>query len=540
MKGRLLDKDLTERYVKDGHWKNRIVSEYVAKCAKLYPNEIAVVDEQRSATYKEIEDKSLRCAAGLYHLGVRRGDVVSFQLPNRLEAFYIYHGIARLGAIANPIIPIYRGKELRFILNQAKSKVIFIPDRYRNHDYVSMYEKITSELSHPITTIVLGKETSNFTSFQSFIETDWENKVNLQTIEPPKANDLLLLLYTSGTTANPKGALHNHNTILYDTQYMMDWFNLNERDVIFNPSPITHITGILCGLNMPFLLGGKVVLQDQWDAEYAVESIAKHRCSFMIFATPFLQGILSSTHRHKYDLSSLRYICCGGADMPSSLIEKASIELNCTVVRQYGATELPSATCTNIHDHSEKRCASDGRWMHPTEGRIVNERGELCLPGQQGEVHWRGPEMFLGYLDHSLNKDSFTKDGWFKTGDLAHMDDEGYIYITGRIKDIINRGGEKMSVKEMEDILYEHPAVKEVVIVGMPDPILVEKSCAFVVVHDGFTLDWDEMILYLGTKEIAKQKYPERLEIVSELPKTASGKIQKYLLREQIKEIIGG
>ncbi|MBS4214963.1 AMP-binding protein [Neobacillus rhizophilus] len=537
---RPLSKELKEQYVNRGYWKNKIVSDYVDKSAKLFPDRVAVIDEDRSATYKEIEEKSLRCAAGLYQLGVRRGDVVSFQLPNILEAFYIYHGIARLGAIANPIVPIYRGKELRFILNQAKSKVIFIPDFYRNHDYVSMYESITGQLSHSIKTIVIGDDIGHFTSFKTFMENDWENHVDFTSIGPQNADDLLLLLYTSGTTANPKGALHSHNTILYDAKYIMDWFRLNERDVIFNPSPITHITGILCALNMPFVLGGKVVLQDRWDPDHAVENIGKHHCSFMIFATPFLQGILSSPIRNKFDLSSLRYICCGGADMPSSMIDRASKELNCTVVRQYGATELPSATCTNLDDLPEKRSASDGRWMSPTEGRVVDDRGELCPAGTQGEIQWRGPDMFLGYLDQTLNEDSFTEDGWFKTGDLGYMDKEGYIYITGRIKDIINRGGEKISVKEIEDIIYEHPAIKEVVIVGMPDPTFVEKACAFVVVHEGQKFDWDEMIRYLGTYEIAKQKYPERLEIISELPKTASGKIQKYILRQQIKEIVGG
>ncbi|WP_216830293.1 AMP-binding protein [Alkalihalobacterium elongatum] len=538
MRVRDLDKSQTALYFENGYWKNKVTSDYVQKCALEFPYKIAVVDGQRSATFKEIEELSIKCATGLYRYGIRKGDVVSFQLPNILEAVILYHGITRLGAVANPIVPIYRGKELRFILNQAKSKLVFIPGKYRGHDYPEMYQEISSELPHLEKIIIVNEEKETaFLTFNEFLYSDVNIDENIQEYSLPTGDDIVLLLYTSGTTSNPKGALHSHNTLLYDVDYLTKWFRLNERDCIFNPSPISHITGILCALNIPFLIGCTVVLQDKWDPDQAIKNISDNKCSFMIFATPFLQGILSSPLRSLYDLRSIRYICCGGADMNPLFIKKASEELGCTVVRQYGATELPSATCTNIEDSPDKRYSSDGRWMSPTEGRIVNENNEICNPGEVGEVQWRGPEMFLGYLDQSLNEDSFTKDGWFKTGDLAKSDEDGYIYITGRKKDIINRGGEKISAKEVEDVLLEHPKVKEIAIVGIPDPVMVERACAFVVCEEQNVITFEEMTQFLNTKELAKQKYPEYLEIITELPKTASGKIQKFVLKQGVENL---
>ena len=524
------------RYRERGYWRDVCADEYLAWCAREFGDRVAVVDRGRRATYKEIDEQASRFAAGLVGLGVRPGDVVAFQLPNWLEAVIAYQGIMKVGAIANPIVPIYRGKELRFILRQGSAKVAVIPAQYRDFDYVNLYEGLRPELPNLETVIVLGDAPRSMTSWESFMATAAvEDKASIQAINDRtrNADDVALLLYTSGTTAEPKGALHSHNTLIYDVHSMGEWFSLNERDVIFNPSPATHITGVLCALNMPFVLGAKVVLQDIWDESTAIELVSTEKATFMIFATPFLRGMTHSAELRKHDVSSIRYIVCGGADIPIDLMRLATERLG-TVVRQYGATEAPSTTCTNLRDPVRRRLETDGRWMLPTVGYVSDKNGEPVPPGTTGEVVWKGPDMFLGYLDPELNNEAFTASGFFRTGDIGVMDNDGYLNIRGRQKDIINRGGEKISAREIEDMIAGHPDVVEVAVVAMPDPVLGEKSCAYIVLDDQAEISADDILRHLESQDIAKQKLPERIEFVNSLPKTASGKIQKFILREQI------
>ena len=527
--------DVAADYVRLGYWRNLCGDDYLRRCVREFPDRVAVVDRERRATFKEVDALATRFAAAIAALGVGPGDVVSFQLPNWLEAVVVYRGIVKLGAIANPVVPIYRGRELRFILKQARSKVAVIPKTFRGFDFAEMYRGFRAELPDLDAVIVVGGAADGCIAYDTLMD---GAAVPVADAGRPRApephpDDIALLLYTSGTTADPKGALHSHNTLCYDAHYVGEWFQMNERDAIFNPSPVTHITGVLCALNIPFVLGCKVVLQDVWDADAALQLIEDERCTFMIFATPFLQGLTSSPGLAKHDVSSVRYIVCGGADIPLELMKDASARLGC-VVRQYGATEAPSTTCTNLWDPFDKRATTDGRWMFPTQGRIVDEHGASVPAGAVGEVVWRGPDMFLGYLDPALNADAFTTAGEFRTGDLASMDADGYLTVRGRRKDIINRGGEKISAKEVEDLIYEHPAVQEAAVVAMPDPMLGEKGCAYVVLKPGASLTFEELARHLGAREIAKQKLPERLEIIPELPKTASGKVQKFVLRERI------
>lgn len=533
------DAATARRYVELGHWRNLCADDYLRRCVREFPGRVAVVDRDRRATFAEVDRLATRFAAALAGLGVGPGDIVSFQLPNRLEAVVVYRAIVKLGAVANPVVPIYRGRELRFILAQGRAKVAVIPESFRGFNFPDMYRGFRADLPELRHVVVAGGEAPGCESYEALMATDWEAHPAAAVLERhrPSPDDIVLLLYTSGTTAEPKGALHSHNTLGYDSHYIGEWFQMNERDVIFNPSPVTHITGVLCALNIPFVLGCTVVLQDVWDPDVALGLLERERCTFMIFATPFLQALTYSPSLPERDVSSIRYIACGGADIPLELMKDASQRLGC-VVRQYGATEAPSTTCTNLWDVFEKRASTDGRWMLPTEGKIVDDTDREVPRGTIGEVIWRGPDMFLGYLNPKLNEDTFTPDGYFRTGDLAVMDEAGYLTVRGRKKDIINRGGEKISVKEIEDLIFEHPAVQEVAVVAMPDPALGEKGCAFVVLKPGTSLTFGELTAHLLAREIAKQKLPERLEVVPEIPKTASGKIQKFVLRQRIAEAL--
>ncbi|MDV8070788.1 AMP-binding protein [Rhodococcus sp. IEGM 1366] len=529
--------ELAQCYRESGHWRGRTVGHYLTRAASLYPDSVAVIDDDVQLTFADVDRDATILAAALHDAGIGADDVVSFQLPNRAEAVVIYQAIMKLGAVANPIVPIYRGRELRFILGQARVSVVFIPASYRGFDYAAMYTRLLGDLPHLKKVVVLGEpEVSNaderMTTWTDFLlGAPAEAAKVIAALPEPDPDQVGVLLYTSGTTADPKGALHSHNTIVFENHSMIELFDLNEKDVIFNPSPVTHVTGVNCALTLPFLLGAPVVLQDQWDPEEALSKITRYGASFMIFSTPFLQGLVEASVAAELPTPSIRYIVCGGADIPDELTRSATNRLG-TVVRMYGATEGPSVTSGNRWDTQQLRTRTDGRVLAPTEVLIVDGSELPAAAGSVGEVLWRGPDTFLGYLDSSLNAAAFTADGFFRTGDLARFDETGAIHIEGRIKDIINRSGEKISTHEVENLLSEHPSVREVAVVAGPDATTGERGCAFIVTHDGKDLTLGEVYEFLSNREVAKQKIPESVFVVEVLPKTASGKIQKFALRD--------
>lgn len=520
-------------YRRAGCWRDEDLGSYLQWAAREFGEKVAVVDRARRVTFAEVAAQVERVAAAFAARGVGPGDVVSFQLPNWLEAIVVFHAAARLGAVANPIVPIYRAHELRFILRQARSKLVVVPGRFRGFDYAQLYQELAPELPDLRSVVVVGDGAGEG-------QEPWEGLLGERggPAEPAAvdADQVLLLLYTSGTTAEPKGALHSHNTLVYDAHSTAAWFGLDDRDIVLMPSPLTHVTGVLCGITLPFLTGAAVVLQDVWDPVRALELITAEGATFTLFATPFLATLLDAARDTGTATPSLRYIGCGGADIPAELMQAATDRLG-WAVRMYGATEAPSTTCTTMLDSVEARTATDGRWIPPTEGRILDDEGRETPPGTQGEIVWRGPDMFLGYLDPTLNDDAFTPDGFFRTGDLGAMDAVGYLTVRGRIKDVINRSGEKFSAHEIEGLLYSHPAVSEVAVVGLPDARTGERACAFVVCRPGSTLGLPDLDEFLTGRAVARQKIPEQLVLVDELPKTASGKIQKFVLRERGMEV---
>ncbi|REE71393.1 cyclohexanecarboxylate-CoA ligase [Rhodococcus wratislaviensis] len=529
--------DLAHSYRESGHWRDQPIGHYLTRAASLFPDAVAVIDGDTRLTFADVDRDATTLAAALHSAGIGADDVVSFQLPNRAEAVIVYQAIMKLGAVANPIVPIYRGRELRFILGQARTSAVFIPATYRGFDYAAMYDQLLDDLPHLKKIVILGDRgergtDERMTTWTELLDSAPAGAAKVVAALPhPDPDQVCLLLYTSGTTADPKGALHSHNTLVFENLSMIELFGLNENDVIFNPSPVTHVTGVNCALTLPFLLGAPVVLHDQWDPVAALDKISRDAASFMIFSTPFLQGLLDAAIAEGRPTPSIRYIVCGGADMPDDLTRRATERLG-TVVRMYGATEGPSVTAGNRWDTAQLRTRTDGRVLTPTEVIIVDPSERPVEPGSVGEVLWRGPDTFLGYLDPSLNAAAFTEDGFFRSGDLARFDDTGAIHIEGRIKDIINRSGEKISTHEVENLLSEHPAVSEVAVVAGPDATTGERGCAFVVTHHAQDLTLEDVHEFLTGREVAKQKIPESVFVVDVLPKTASGKIQKFALRD--------
>ncbi|WP_433502866.1 AMP-binding protein [Pseudonocardia halophobica] len=521
MKATRLEGEHARRNVEAGYWAGNLLDGYLAAAAARTPEAVAVVDRGRSWTYGELDGAVNRFASALRGRGVGPGDVVSWLLPNWAEAIVVHLAAIRLGAVSNPIIPIYRHKETAFILRQAASKVAVVPHLFRNFDYPAMLDEIRADVPAMETVVVVGADSDRL-GFEDLLAEGTDGPIDA----PRTSGDIALLLYTSGTTSAPKGALHSHDTLDHENRSIIDFFGLSASDVVFMPSPVGHIIGVLYGLQLPFMLGSTVVLLDVWEPGRALELIEEHRCTFTVAATPFLHGLVHHPSLSERDVRSLRVFACGGADVPPKLVRAATTALGCTVSRGYGSTEYPTATACNATDPVEKRAQTDGRPIGPAEVRLAPD----------GELQVRGPELFLGYLDASLNDAAFTDDGWLRTGDLARIDAEGYVEIIGRQKDIIIRGGENISAKEIEDHLFEHPAVADVAVVSSPDPVLGERVCAVVVPEGGCEVALPELVEWLTARRMARQKLPERLILLDDLPRNASGKIQKFRLRELARE----
>jgi cyclohexanecarboxylate-CoA ligase len=336
------------------------------------------------------------------------------------------------------------------------------------------------------------------------------------------------VLYTSGTTSDPKGVLHTSQTLLQEVASMQRAWGLTFRDVMLMASPLTHITGLLQGLLVPCQVGARAVLLDRWDPGACVDIAEAEGATYMAGATPFLRGILDVYDERGTRPSTLHQFCCGGAAVPPELIRRAD-RLGIAAYRCWGMTELPTATLASERDDLEHRATTDGRVAEGVEVEAVDAEHRPQGPGVEGELRVRGPEQMVGYVDASLNAAAVDADGWLYTGDLGTVEDN-YVRITGRIKDVINRGGEKLSAREIESLLELHPSVSEVAVVPLPDERLGELVCAVVVVEADAVLDEYALRSYMREQDLAVQKIPARFAQVDALPRTASGKVRKHEL----------
>jgi non-ribosomal peptide synthetase component E (peptide arylation enzyme) len=522
-------------YRSAGHWRDRTLDEYFAWVVREHGDAIGLVVGSRRLTFAELDEQVARAAAFLVERGIKPGDVVSFQLPNVVAAFVTFHATQRIGAVSNPIVPVYRGHELRHILAQARSKVAVIPATFRGFDFADLYRRLRADLPDLGHVVLVGEAEPQPG------ETRWDDLITLPVDSMPARcnhpDEIALLLYTSGTTAAPKGVLHSHNTMAFEAHLVADWGRLDERDVFLGVSPVTHVTGILNSLLLPIFSGSRLVLQDIWDPDVALDHIERERVTYLMIATPFLRGLVQAAAARQADTSSLRRIGCGGADIPISLMREAVANFCPGTVRVYGASEGATVTSSTEWDPPEKRVTTEGRWLPSYEGVIVDEHGVEVGPGVSGELQWSGAGMFLGFLDPALNEGAFTPEGRYRSGDIATLDADGYLTITGRLKDVINRAGEKFSAYEVEQLLAEHPAIREVAVVAQPDPVTGERACAWLGLHDGNTsLTINDLAEFLIARDVAKLKIPEDVAILDALPRTAAGKVQKSVLRDRARE----
>jgi cyclohexanecarboxylate-CoA ligase len=522
-----------------GHWRNESLETYLDRWATRRPDKTAIVDALGRHTYAELASLVERVAYGLAAHGVEPGRVISCQLPNWNETIVLFLAAARLGAVLNPIPPTYRASELRFMLGLLESQVMVVPEVFRGFSHTEMLAGLRPDLprlEHVF--VVRGTAGEGMSPWATLTDTAWETRAGRRPLPGSDPNRVHEVVFTSGTTGEPKGVMHTPNTTLSTIYSLIDKLEFSDRDVIIMSSTLGHQTGHLYGYCLNFLLGATAVWLDVWNAAEAARLIAAERVTFTMGATPFLQDLSYRTTPH--DLSSLRVFISAGASIPRQLVVDARARLRCTISAGWGMTENGLVTCNGLADPEAKVFGTDGAPLPGMVLRVVDEAERDVPPGVEGDLLVTGPAQFVGYFRRpEFTAQAHTPDGWFKTGDRATLDHDGYLAITGRSKDVIIRGGENIPVAEVENLLFAHPKVAGVAIVAMPDPRLQERACAFVIPRQGVSLALAELVAYLDSKQLAKQKFPERLEIVSEFPMTPSGKIQKYRLRQLIKDKLG-
>lgn len=529
-----------EKMLKEGYWLNKTIIGSLQTALQQNPDKTALVSfktdkkTERAFSYQQLWEMTNKIALGLKHLGVSKNDVVSCQLPNWWEFTLLYLACSRIGAVLNPLMPIFRERELEFMLRHGESKVFVVPKIFRNFDHEQLANQLKAKIETLEHVVVIDGNTEN--NFNALLVNHGLDNHLAAVIALDDfnlgADDITQLIFTSGTTGEPKGVMHTSNTLYSNIVPYAKRLNLNENDVVLMASPMAHQTGFMYGLIMPIELNAKVILQDVWEVSQAVELIHQHQVSFTMASTPFLNDLSNTVAEHHDQVNSLKTFLCAGAPIPGPLVQKARETLGVKVISAWGMTECGAITTTLISDEDERSYNTDGVALPGVEIKITNKQGQQKAVNEAGRLMIRSCSSFGGYLKRSHLNDT-DQDDWFDTGDIAYQDEQGYIRICGRKKDVIIRGGENIPVAEIESLLYKHPNIAVIAIVAYPDERLGERACAIVKLKDPTQqLKFTDMVEFLKTHNLAMQYIPERLEIWDEIPMTPSGKIQKFKLRD--------
>ena len=535
----ILTAEQSAEFTSAGYWVSRTITDYVDEWAERTPDKLAFVDSRRQITYAALRAEADRCALGLLELGIEPGDLVSFQLPNWIESIVLHLGLSRIGAVSNPLIPIYREREVGFMVGLSQSKLIVVPREFRGFDYVDMVERLRPDWPHLEKVLVVGSPSAP-DSWEQFMATPWEQRRDPAQLPGlrPDPDDVTLVIFTSGTTGEPKGVMHTHNTLIGANLPLEHRMGINESTVVHMASTFAHLTGFEYGMRLPLQFGLTGVIQDVWDVQRFVELVEQHRITYTSGATPFVHDLLTHLPDDTSGLQSLTHFCCMGAPIPRAIVREAAERLpQMSVLGGWGQTENCLITIGIPGDTPEKIWTTDGYPLPGMEVRTVDPSNVPVPAGAEGRIQVRGPFLFVGYLKRiPMTRELITPDGWFDTGDLGIIDPDGYLSISGRTKDIIVRGGENVPVAYVENILYEHPRIAAVAIVAVPHPRLQEIGGAVVQLKDSDPFTLEDLREFLEAKRVAKPYWPEILKVVTDFPRTPSGKIQKFKIRQELSE----
>ncbi|HDN1302441.1 medium-chain fatty-acid--CoA ligase [Escherichia coli] len=521
-------------YRQQGLWGDASLADYWQQTARAMPDKIAVVDNHgASYTYSALDHAASCLANWMLAKGIESGDRIAFQLPGWCEFTVIYLACLKIGAVSVPLLPSWREAELVWVLNKCQAKMFFAPTLFKQTRPVDLILPLQNQLPQ-LQQIVGVDKLAPATSSLSLSQIIADN-TSLTTAITTHGDELATVLFTSGTEGLPKGVMLTHNNILASERAYCARLNLTWQDVFMMPAPLGHATGFLHGVTAPFLIGARSVLLDIFTPDACLALLEQQRCTCMLGATPFVYDLLNVLEKQPADLSALRFFLCGGTTIPKKVAREC--QQRCIkLLSVYGSTESSPHAVVNLDDPLSRFMHTDGYAAAGVEIKVVDDARKTLPPGCEGEEASRGPNVFMGYFDEpELTARALDEEGWYYSGDLCRMDEAGYIKITGRKKDIIVRGGENISSREVEDILLQHPKIHDACVVAMSDERLGERSCAYVVLKaPHHSLSLEEVVAFFSRKRVAKYKYPEHIVVIEKLPRTTSGKIQKFLLRKDI------
>lgn len=521
-------------YRQQGLWGDASLADYWQQTARAMPDKIAVVDNHGATyTYSALDHAASCLANWMLVKGIESGDRIAFQLPGWCEFTVIYLACLKTSAVSVPLLPSWREAELVWVLNKCQAKMFFAPTLFKQTRPVDLILPLQNQLPQ-LQQIVGVDKLAPATSSLSLSQILADN-TPLTTAITTHADELAAVLFTSGTEGLPKGVMLTHNNILASERAYCARLNLTWQDVFMMPAPLGHATGFLHGVTAPFLIGARSVLLDIFTPDACLALLEQQRCTCMLGATPFVYDLLNLLEKQPADLSALRFFLCGGTTIPKKVARECQ-QRGIKLLSVYGSTESSPHAVVNLDDPLPRFMHTDGYAAAGVEIKVVDDARKTLPPGCEGEEASRGPNVFMGYFDEpELTARALDEEGWYYSGDLCRMDEAGYIKITGRKKDIIVRGGENISSREVEDILLQHPKIHDACVVAMPDERLGERSCAYVVLKaPHHSLSLEEVMAFFSRKRVAKYKYPEHIVVIEKLPRTVSGKIQKFLLRKDI------
>lgn len=498
---------------------------------RLYPEKDYLFDGETTFTYKQLYQEAHLLAASLNKLGVHKGDRVLVCLPNWHEYVAVFFGLAKIGAIIIPCNPCYRVEDFQPIVENSEIKAVFMSENcnqinYFRHKGVELIVTVRYKKAGCFSyqdLLVLGEKAEK-TEKTPFVPIDAEK-------------DIMVILYSSGTTGAPKGVMLTHKNLLYVTKALKNKLRCTESDAIFVPVPVFHVFGLVPGVLLGILTGAKIIFMEKYHAINALELIEKAQATIHLGVPTMFILELYEMKEHEYDLSSLRTGIIAGSPCPSNIVKMIRNQMGCNIEISYGMTETSSAiTFTSFSDDECICLETVGKVIEGSEIKIVDENRQEVPFGKIGELACRGAGVMKGYFQMpEKTKEVMDQDGWYYTGDLAIVNEKGYYTIVGRKKDMISRGGYKIYPREIEDILYKHPSVLDVVIIGLPDPVLGEISCAVIKLKSNCYEPEENIKAYLAER-VVKYKVPDRILYIDEFPLNSSGKIKKDVLKEMALE----
>jgi acyl-CoA synthetase (AMP-forming)/AMP-acid ligase II len=531
--------ELTRRYVADGSWNDDTLGEILAAgLADGARLECKVRSRLRpySGTFGDVADLARRVAGGLRARGVAPGDLVAFQLPNWVEAAATFWATAFLGAVPVPIVHFYGPKEVGFILRQSGARVFVTADRFGHLDYLANLDTIRADLPE-LELVAIVAEGDLPSSVQPFSAVSDADPITAPARVDPSAP--ALVAYTSGTTADPKGVVHAHRTIGFEIRQLGAMQATPGGPPALVGAPVGHGIGMLAALLLPVYRREPIHLIDVWDPAEVLHAMLEDGVYSGAGATFFLTSLLDHPEYTDAHRALMSHVGLGGSSVPAAVSDRADA-MGISIVRMYGSTEHPSITGSRHDEPRDKRLYTDGRPLPGVEIRLLDDDGKEVSAGTPGEIYSRGPDCFPGYTDPALTNESFDTEGWYATGDVGVLDDDGYLSIVDRKKDIIIRGGENISALEVEELVLRLPGVAEVAVVAAPDSRLGEHACAFVRPLPGqHAPTLDVMRAHLHAAGLARQKWPEEIRTIDDFPRTPSGKIQKFALRDRLRQEAG-